>query len=144
MLKGKNAIIFDDEIDSIYGDNDFVKIPKQLFIQVPIEFIKYPEYKMKYKMLYMCIWTYGISNKYGYPSQSTLAYNLNTSVRNVISTLAELQDLGGIFILRRYSKTTKERLHNLYYLAEINKDGSFNTDSLEILYTRFPTHITFV
>ena len=116
----------------------------KLFIQVPISFIRNNNYKVMDKMLYMYLWTYSIKYKYAYPTQNTIAKDLKLTRKTVNMRLQDLENVGGIYIINRYKRNTKEKLPNLYHLADIDTKGNFDKDSLNILYKVFPNKIYYV
>jgi biotin operon repressor len=118
---------------------------KDMFVQVPIEFICNPEYKDKSKLLYIYFWSYGITDKRGsYPSHQRIGNDLGWSKSTVIRALKTLQEEGGVYIVNRFMKTDKgtlEKTSNLYYLAELER-GLFKYDKniLDILNMRYPNN----
>ena len=120
--------------DFFTDDNEYVRLPKEeLFIQTKLTFIRNPNYNIYQKMLYQLLHTYGIDKRGVYPSQGKLAKELGISRRKVISTLQELEDLGGVYIINQVFVNTKHKTSNLYYISEIDKEGNFNKDSLKIV-----------
>ena len=116
---------------------------KEMFVQVPIEFICNATYNDKSKLLYIYLWTYGITDKKGaYPSQQRIARDLGWSKSTVIRTLSTLKGEGGVYIINRYIKNengTFEKTSNLYYLAEL-ENGFFKYDQsiIDVLNIRYP------
>ena len=64
--------------------------------------------------------------------------DLGLSRTTIWRTIKDLEQHNGLYVISRYNSKTGKKLHNLYYLAEINKDGSFNKESLDVVKIRFP------
>lgn len=122
-----------------------VFVEPSLFVQVPINFIKNSNYTVNQKMLYMDLWTYGINKYYGYPSQSNIEKETGLSKSTQRRVIAQLEELGGLYLIYRYSaKNKKEKLTNLYYLATIDKDGNFSPKSLDAVRFMFSSKVYYV
>lgn len=118
--------------------------PKQLHLQVPVKFISNGNYTVNEKMFYLYLWSCGIVKKYGYPGRSKILADTGLSISTQKRLLTRLEELGGVYVIRRFEKGTKKKLTNLYYLADISIDGSFNPSSLEIIRKVYPDKIYFV
>ncbi len=114
-----------------------VVAPKDLFLQVPIEFIRNNTYTPNEKTLFLLLWTYGIGSKTVYPSQGRLAKQMGTTTKTIRSILKKLEEKEGIYIVQQYLGTTKEKTSNLYFLSEVSKNGEFKKGYFDILKIRF-------
>ena len=114
-----------------------VVAPKDLFLQVPIEFIRNNQYTPNEKTLFLLLWTYGIGSKTVYPSQSRLAKQMGTTAKTIRSILQKLEEKEGIYIVQQYIGDTKEKTSNLYFLSEVTKDGEFKKGYFDVLKIRF-------
>ena len=134
--------MLDFDTDFFNNNNGYVHIPRtELFIQTKLSFIQNSEYDVYQKMIYMLLHTYGIDYRGVYPTHLRIATQLKISKRKVITVLNELEDVGGIYIVNRKYKGTNQKISNLYYLAEISKDGFFIRESLDIVKERYPDKV---
>ncbi|GEP66353.1 hypothetical protein CBE01nite_41210 [Clostridium beijerinckii] len=114
-----------------------VVAPKDLFLQVPIEFIRNSQYTPNEKTLFLLLWTYGIGSKTVYPSQSRLAKQMGTTTKTIRSILQKLEEKEGVYIVQQYIEGTNEKTSNLYFLSEITKDGEFKKGYFDMVKIRF-------
>lgn len=110
-----------------------VVAPKDLFLQVPLEFIRSSQYTPNEKTLYLLLWSYGIGSKTVYPSQSRLAKQMGTTTKTIRSILQKLEEKEGVYIVQQYIEGTNEKTSNLYFLSEITKDGEFKKGYFDIV-----------
>ena len=104
---------------------------KNRFIQIENSFINNPRYNIYEKMVYMSLCTYAMDKNNCYPSQSTIAKNLNVSRTMVIKAMQGLEEKGGLLIINRKAESNR-KISNLYILAEIDAcTGIFISGSLE-------------
>lgn len=134
-------------MDEIFREsNGIILKRKDMFVQVPIQFICNPSYTDKTKLLYIYFWSYGVTDKRGsYPSHQRICNDLGWSKSTVIRVLKTLKEEGGVYIINRFIKNEKgslEKTSNLYYLAEL-EDGFFKYDKkiVDILEMRYPNGI---
>ena len=104
---------------------------KNRFIQIENSFINNSQYSIYEKMVYISLCTYAMDKNNCYPSQSTIAKNLNVSRTMVIKAMQGLEEKGGLLIINRKAETNR-KISNLYILAEIDAcTGIFISGSLE-------------
>lgn len=135
----KNSQLDEEFEAKLLSGGVYQKREPEYKIHVPINFIKYNKYSVNEKILYQYLWTFGITKMYSYPSQESITKDLGLSRTTIWRTLKDLENHNGLYIISRYDSKTGKKLHNLYYLAQINKDGSFDKNSLDIVKFRFPT-----
>ena len=69
----------------------------------------------------------------------TLASQLGVSDKCVKKYLKNLEKKGGLYICKRYNKTTKKQLSNRYYVIGIHPfTGEFETHLLKPILMRYP------
>ena len=104
---------------------------KNRFIQIENSFINNSQYSIYEKMVYISLCTYAMDKNNCYPSQSTIAKNLNVSRTMVIKAMQGLEEKGGLLIINRKAESNR-KISNLYILAEIDAcTGIFISGSLE-------------
>ena len=104
---------------------------KNRFIQIENSFINNPQYSIYEKMVYMSLCTYAMDKNNCYPSQTTIAKNLNISRTMVIKAMKGLEEKDGLLIINRKTESNR-KISNLYILAEIDAcTGIFMSGSLE-------------
>ena len=104
---------------------------KNRFIQIENSFINNSQYSIYEKMVYMSLCTYAMDKNNCYPSQSTIAKNLNVSRTMVIKAMQGLEEKGGLLIINRKTESNR-KISNLYILAEIDAcTGIFIPESLK-------------
>ena len=104
---------------------------KNRFIQIENSFINNPQYSIYEKMVYMSLCTYAMDKNNCYPSQSTIAKNLNISRTMVIKAMQGLEEKGGLLIINRKAESNR-KISNLYILSEIYPcSGTFIEESLK-------------
>ena len=104
---------------------------KNRFIQIENSFINNSQYSIYEKMVYISLCTYAMDKNNCYPSQSTIAKNLNVSRTMVIKAMQGLEEKGGLLIINRKAESNR-KISNLYILAEIDAcTGIFMSGSLE-------------
>ena len=104
---------------------------KSRFIQIDNEFINSNKYTIYEKMVYLSLNTYCYNKNNCYPSQTTIAKNLNISRTMVIKAMQGLEEKNGLIIINRKAESNR-KVSNLYILAEINNStGEFISESLE-------------
>ena len=109
------------------------------FIQLPNSFVRRGDLTITEKMVYICLWGYGIDLRPSYPSHDKIAKNLNTSRSTIIRAIISLEDKGGLYVLNRALEKNKAKTTNLYYLAEIDSEtGSFKSESLDLIKYLYP------
>ena len=117
-----------DIMDELAGLNVY---KKNRFIQIENSFINNSQYSIYEKMVYMSLCTYAMDKNNCYPSQSTIAKNLNVSSTMVIKAMQGLEEKGGLLIINRKAESNR-KISNLYILAEIDAcTGIFISGSLE-------------
>ena len=105
-----------DIMDELAGLNVY---KKNKFIQIENSFINNSQYNTYEKMVYMSLCTYAMDKNNCYPSQSTIAKNLNVSRTMVIKAMQGLEEKGGLLIINRKAESNR-KISNLYILAEID------------------------
>ena len=96
------------------------------------------------KYLYMVLCSFAGDNGYAFPSIELLAKRTSNSPSTVRRLLKSLEEKGGLYICKRYDKTTNRQLSNRYYLIDTNYyTGEFDTSLLEPLKLRFPDKIIY-
>ena len=104
---------------------------KNRFIQIENSFINNSQYSIYEKMVYISLCTYAMDKNNCYPSQSTIAKNLNVSRAMVIKAMQGLEEKNGLLIINRKTESNR-KISNLYILAEIDAcTGIFISESLE-------------
>ena len=104
---------------------------KNRFIQIENSFVNNRQYSIYEKMVYISLCTYAMDKNNCYPSQSTIAKNLNVSRTMVIKAMQGLEEKGGLLIINRKAESNR-KISNLYILAEIDAcTGIFISGSLE-------------
>ena len=117
-----------DIMDELAGLNVY---KKNRFIQIENSFINNSQYSIYEKMVYISLCTYAMDKNNCYPSQSTIAKNLNVSRTMVIKAMQGLEEKGGLLIINRKAESNR-KISNLYILAEIDAcTGIFMSGSLE-------------
>ena len=103
---------------------------KNRFIQIENSFINNSQYSIYEKMVYMSLCTYAIDKNNCYPSQTTIAKNLNISRTMVIKAMQGLEQKDGLLIINRKAESNR-KISNLYILAEVDAcTGIFIPESL--------------
>ena len=103
---------------------------KNRFIQIENSFINNSQYSIYEKMVYMSLCTYAIDKNNCYPSQTTIAKNLNISRTMVIKAMQGLEEKSGLLIINRKAESNR-KISNLYILAEVDAcTGIFIPESL--------------
>lgn len=104
---------------------------KNRFIQIENSFINNSQYSIYEKMVYMSLCTYAIDKNNCYPSQTTIAKNLNISRTMVIKAMQGLEKKSGLLIINRKAESNR-KISNLYILSEIDcNSGMFIAESLK-------------
>ena len=104
---------------------------KNRFIQIENSFINNSQYNIYEKMVYISLCTYAMDKNNCYPSQSTIAKNLNVSRTMVIKAMQGLEEKGGLLIINRKAESNR-KISNLYILSEIDpSSGMFMPESLK-------------
>ena len=104
---------------------------KNKFIQIENSFINNCQYSIYEKMVYISLCTYAMDKNNCYPSQTTIAKNLNISRTMVIKAMQGLEKKSGLLIINRKAESNR-KISNLYILAEIDAcTGIFISGSLE-------------
>ena len=117
-----------DIMDELAGLNVY---KKNRFIQIENSFINNCQYSIYEKMVYMSLCTYAMDKNNCYPSQSTIAKNLNVSRTMVIKAMQGLEEKNGLLIINRKAESNR-KISNLYILSEIDADsGMFIPESLK-------------
>ena len=117
-----------DIMDELAGLNVY---KKNRFIQIENSFINNSQYSIYEKMVYMSLCTYAIDKNNCYPSQTTIAKNLNISRTMVIKAMQGLEQKEGLLIINRKTESNR-KISNLYILAEVDAcTGIFISGSLE-------------
>ena len=115
-------------MDELAGLNVY---KKNRFIQIENSFINNSQYSIYEKMVYISLCTYAMDKNNCYPSQSTIAKNLNVSRTMVIKAMQGLEEKGGLLIINRKAESNR-KISNLYILAEIDAcTGIFISGSLK-------------
>lgn len=125
-------------------ENGIILPPQRLFVQVPIEFIRCEEYTVREKMIYMYIWTYGITHKVGFPAQPTIAKDLGIGVSTLRNDLKSLERKNGLLMIERRYIGTKEKTTSLYYLGKITTDGTFSKEYLDSVRNLYPDKLKYI
>lgn len=103
-------------------------IKRSYFVQAENVFINNPTYTVYEKMVYLNLSTYAGKKTMCFPSQNSIARDLNISRKTVNEVLKRLQELGGIYIVRQIKENNRNS-SNLYFLADINQTtGEFIPD----------------
>lgn len=143
MNKEENVDI--EVLKQIIEHSTGVVTSQTYFIQVPNSFMRNPDLNIYEKSLYMYIWGYGGDRRGAYPSQGLMVKHLGISKSTVIRNLKSLEEKGGICILNRIKKATKEKSTNIYYLADIEvNDGTFIKKSIDIVKQIYPDKIVYI
>ena len=122
-----------------------VVTPQNYFVQVPNSFVRSLELDTNEKMMYIYLWGFGGESRAMYPGQARMMKELGWSKNKVIKILKSLEEKGGLYIINRVKKDTKEKVTNLYYLCAIdNSTGNFKKDYLNIVKQVYPDKITYV
>ena len=104
---------------------------KNRFIQIENSFINNSQYSIYEKMVYMSLCTYAMDKNNCYPSQTTIAKNLNISRTMVIKAVQGLEEKNGLLIINRKTESNR-KISNLYILAEVDAcTGIFIPESLK-------------
>ena len=115
-------------MDELAGLNVY---KKNRFIQIENSFINNSQYSIYEKMVYMSLCTYAMDKNNCYPSQTTIAKNLNISRTMVIKAMQGLEEKNGLLIINRKTESNR-KISNLYMLAEVDAcTGIFISGSLE-------------
>ena len=116
-----------DIMDELAGLNVY---KKNRFIQIENSFINNSQYNIYEKMVYISLCTYAMDKNNCYPSQSTIAKNLNVSRTMVIKAMQGLEEKNGLLIINRKAESNR-KISNLYILSEIDpSSGMFMPESL--------------
>ena len=103
---------------------------KNRFIQIENSFINNSKYSIYEKMVYISLCTYAMDKNNCYPSQTTIAKNLNISRTMVIKAMQGLEEKNGLLIINRKTESNR-KISNLYILAEVDAcTGIFIPESL--------------
>ena len=117
-----------DIMDELAGLNVY---KKNRFIQIENSFINNSQYNIYEKMVYISLCTYAMDKNNCYPSQTTIAKNLNISRTMVIKAMQGLEEKSGLLIINRKTESNR-KISNLYILAEIDAcTGIFISGSLK-------------
>lgn len=104
---------------------------KSYFVMAENNFIRNPKYNVYQKMVYLCLQSYAGTVGSCYPSQNTIAKDLNMSVRMVYNVLKQLEELGAIIIVHQIAENNRKK-SNLYIICDVHKDtGDFIPESIE-------------
>ena len=116
-----------DIMDELAGLNVY---KKNKFIQIENSFVNNCQYSIYEKMVYISLCTYAMDKNNCYPSQSTIAKNLNVSRTMVIKAMQGLEEKNGLLIINRKAESNR-KISNLYILSEIDpSSGMFMPESL--------------
>lgn len=119
--------------------------PRTYFVQVPNSFIRNPNLTTNEKMMYLYLWGFGGEAMNMYPSQARMERELKLSRPTIIKILKSLEEKGGLYIIQRIRKDTKEKATNLYYLCAIdNNSGDFQKGYLDIIKAYCPNKIRYI
>ena len=119
--------------------------PRTYFVQVPNSFIRNPNLTTNEKMMYLYLWGFGGETMNMYPSQARMEKELKLSRPTIIKILKSLEEKGGLYIIQRIKKDTKEKATNLYYLCAIdNNSGDFQKGYLDIIKAYCPNKIKYI
>ena len=105
-----------DIMDELAGLNVY---KKNRFIQIENSFINNSQYSIYEKMVYISLCTYTMDKNNCYPSQTTIAKNLNISRTMVIKAMQGLEQKDGLLIINRKTESNR-KISNLYILSEID------------------------
>ena len=133
-----------DIIDS--GANSGVVLSyASLYTPTPILFLRNPDLTIEEKIMYQYLWGFGIEKMQSYPSQARMINDLGIGKNKVIRILKSLELKGGVYIINRFKKGTKEKTTNLYCLIPIdNKTGGFEDGYMNALQTLYPSKQIFI
>ena len=82
-------------------------------------------------MVYLCLASYAGQNNSCFPSQDTIAKDLNLTRKTVNTIISKLEELGAIIIVNQITESNR-KTSNLYILADIDKTtGEFIRESIE-------------
>ena len=96
------------------------------------------------KYLYLCLANMAGQKGFAFPSVPKLAEMMGASENTIRGLVKSLEEKGGLYICKRYDKTTNRQLSNRYYLIETHYyTGEFDTSLLEPLKLRFPDKIIY-
>lgn len=126
------------------SENGIILPHQQLFIQVPIEFIRNPKFTINEKILYQYIWTFGITHKVAFPSQELISKDLGMSKPTLRKTMDSLEKKNGLLRIQQVFEGTKGKTTCLYYLGEITKDGSFSNKYLKTVLDIYPDKVKYI
>ena len=128
------------------SENGIILPPSQrnLFIQVPIDFIRDGNLTVTEKMVYMYIWTYGITTKVGHPSQDRMSKDLGVSKPTLRRIMDGLEKKNALLRITRFYYGTKEKTTSLYYLNEITTDGTFSKTYLNPVKNLYKDRKTYI
>lgn len=119
------------ESEKIFN-NGVLDVAKQPFVMSYNSFNLNEKYTMQQKMLFIGLKSFGGLKNNCYPSKTTLAKKLNTTVKTIERLLKQLEELGAILIINRYMES-KRRTSNLYILSDVDlSTGDFIPSSLDI------------
>ena len=117
-----------DIMDELAGLNVY---KKNRFIQIENSFINNSQYSVYEKMVYISLCTYAMDKNNCYPSQTTIAKNLNISRTMVIKAMQGLEQKDGLLIINRKTESNR-KISNLYILSEVDPcSGMFIPESLK-------------
>lgn len=125
-----------NELAKIESENMFsngvLDVAKQPFVMAYNTFNLNENYTMQQKMLFLGLKSFGGLKNNCYPSKSTLAKKLCTTVYTVERLLKQLEELGAILIINRRMESNR-KTSNLYILADVDlTTGNFIPSSLDI------------
>jgi len=103
---------------------------KTYFVMAENSFIRNPKYSINQKMVYLCLQSYAGAVTSCYPSKSTLAKDLDTSIKTIERVLNQLEELGAILTINQITENNR-KTSNMYMLCDIHKDtGDFIPESI--------------
>lgn len=110
--------------------NGVVDTDKQPFVMIYNTFILNENYTVNQKMMFLALKSFGGNKNNCYPSKETLAKKLSLSKRTVATILKQLEELGAILIINRYTESNR-KTSNIYILASIDiNTGNFISNTL--------------
>lgn len=95
-------------------------VKRSYFVQAENVFINNPNYTVYEKMVYLNLATYAGNKSACFPSQTSIAKDLNISRKKVNEVLKRLQELGGVYIIRQIKENGRNS-SNMYFLADIDQ-----------------------
>lgn len=110
-------------------------------VPVPFSFIRNNRLTAEERMLY--IYLQGFENEF--PSYVTMSKQLACSKPKIGRILKSLEEKGGVYCVSQFSKGTKGRVTNTYFLSAIDtKTGDFVNGALDEVKKMFPDKIRYV